>query len=1317
MESIDFTSLNASLNSDTEGEFIKELDPDLEEEITQLVPESYFSIPLSEAVAAVNSHLVSVDFSQPVRNRVTEIELLGETRIPTGTEFAGTTIGGLSGLAYDATNGVYYALSDDSGSETSHARFYTLEIDLSDGSLDEGDVNFTNVTTLLNLQGDPFTAGTIDPEGIALSDNNTFYITSEGNANKTIPPFVNEFSLSGQQLNELPVDDKFIPNAEGTVGVRSNLAFKSATISPDGRFLYTATANALQQDSPVIDLDQDSIARIVQYDLITGEVVAEFAYEVDAVPDVPNPENEFQTNGLVELLAIDNNGTLLALERTFSVGVGNTVKLYEVQTQGALNISSENDLFREEPFTDDGETVEPAPFVIDPAVTKTELLDIEADLGIEPDYLEALAWGSTLADGRQTLIIASDNNFSDTQTTQLITVAIDVDGIPLAQPTVETPLTQDSETAMTPLKGDSDDPAIWIHPNHPDESRVIATLKDGGAVVFDLQGEIVQTITPADINPSFEFGDIRYNNVDLIYSVDLPSQLAGESNATDIAVFSDRANDTLAIFGINATTGELFDLSASNLSDSNFSIFGVDDGEATAYGLATYVSPVSGKYYAFVTQADRNQVAQLELLPQIGPADEISIDAEVVRTLELPVPTGNPEDSQSEGIVVDQELGFMYVALEEEVGILKFAAEPESGNEFQIIQPLTEQPELTPEPFQNFITFGDSSVDVGNLFLTTNQTQPPSPPYFEGRFSNGPIFVERIAEELGLSASTPFVAGGNNYAFGGAELGEGTSIQGTPNIGNQIEFYLNGNTPTAEDLFLISGGSNNFFLLENLPNPVGTVDLLTDHITTLANAGGENFAVTNLPPLGNTPFLTNLGKTEVVNNFVSEYNILLDSELDALETELDIEIYEIDLESIIREIFNNPMAFGLTNVTGQALNQQTLEVVGNPNEFLFWDDVHPTATVGEIVAQNALEVLPAGTGKLTREEPFPLVPDIEGLDIYYGADGTGYLLANSQGDSSYAVFQREGNNEYLGRFAIGDNGDIDPVNESDGLAITNVSLGSAFPEGLVVFQDGANDPQNPVPDEEELENNSTNFKFVPWNDIANRFDIPLAINPTGFNPRNPQNLIDQPQASRLRFGGLENDVVEITGDNEIIFTGEGNDLVDASVGKGNNRLYGGGEADELFARTTDRLFGGKGDDRLDASAGAGNNRLYGNAGNDDFFAGSNDRLVGGIGSDRVFILEGGNNLITGGADADQFWIANAQLPASANTITDFTVGEDVLGIGGIDTITQFVDLTITQQGSDTIISSGNTELARLLGINESELTANQFLIQAEIPLP
>ncbi|MEB3211665.1 MAG: phytase, partial [Leptolyngbyaceae bacterium] len=752
------------------------------------------------------------------RQSVSDIEFLGEVQFPTGFIFEGTEVGGISGLAYDAARDVYYGLSDDR-SQINPARFYTLSIDVTDGSLDDGDVTFEAVTTLLDASGNPYPDSSLDPEGIALSSLGTLFISSEGDANALIEPFIDQFSLTGQQIDSLPVADVYSPTADQSSGIRNNLAFESLTITPDQKFLYTATENALFQDGPAASVDDGSLSRIIKYDLTTGQPVAEFVYEVEAVPEEPVPSDAFSTNGLVELLAIDNNGTLLALERGFSVGQGNTVKLFEIQTQGALDVNGINDLFREDEIDDDGEIIPPGPFEIDPAVTKREILDIEADLGISPDNLEALALGPVLPDGRQSLIIVSDNNFNAVdQFTQVLAFAIDFDTSPAVLPVVETPLTVDDEDGDTPLLGDSDDPAIWVHPENGDESIVIATLKDGGLAVFDLEGEILQTILPAS------FGDIRYNNVDLLYGVDVPAFTPGGFFSTDIAVVSDRANDTLAIFSIDESTGELTDITAPNLSDPDFSIFGVDDGEATAYGLATYRSPVTNKLYAFVTQADGNQVAQLELIPQVSPADQSFIDAEVVRIIDLPVPTGDPVDSQSEGIVADQELGDLYVALENEVGILKFSAEPDGGNDFEVIQ----------------------SID-------------------------------------------------------------------------------------------------------------------------------EDF----------------------------------------------------------------------------------------------------------------------------------LVPDIEGLNIYYSDNGTGYLIANSQGDSSYAVFTREGNNEYLGSFIVGSNGDIDQVNESDGLDVVNVALGDAFPNGLLVLQDGANDPQNVAEDDEELENNSTNFKFVDWAEVAASFGIPLDVNTTSYDPRNP----------------------------------------------------------------------------------------------------------------------------------------------------------------------------------------------------------------------
>jgi myo-inositol-hexaphosphate 3-phosphohydrolase len=122
-----------------------------------------------------------------------------------------------------------------------------------------------------------------------------------------------------------------------------------------------------------------------------------------------------------------------------------------------------------------------------------------------------------------------------------------------------------------------------------------------------------------------------------------------------------------------------------------------------------------------------------------------------------------------------------------------------------------------------------------------------------------------------------------------------------------------------------------------------------------------------------------------------------------------------------------------------------------------------------------------------------LTDDVEGLTIYYGANGTGYLLASSQGDNTFAAYSREGNNAFLGRFAIGSSGSIDGVQESDGADVTNVPLGPNYPFGLFVTQDGSNDPAVLVEDDGELENVSTNFKFVPWENIANAFPTALQI--------------------------------------------------------------------------------------------------------------------------------------------------------------------------------------------------------------------------------
>jgi 3-phytase len=111
-----------------------------------------------------------------------------------------------------------------------------------------------------------------------------------------------------------------------------------------------------------------------------------------------------------------------------------------------------------------------------------------------------------------------------------------------------------------------------------------------------------------------------------------------------------------------------------------------------------------------------------------------------------------------------------------------------------------------------------------------------------------------------------------------------------------------------------------------------------------------------------------------------------------------------------------------------------------------------------------------------------LTADIEGLAIYDAGDGRGYLLASSQGNDRFVIYERGAGNAYVGTFRIED-GDIDGVNDTDGIEVTSAPLGPAFPQGLFVAQDGSN--TKPAANQ--------NYKLVPWEAIASKFTPPLRI--------------------------------------------------------------------------------------------------------------------------------------------------------------------------------------------------------------------------------
>ena len=363
------------------------------------------------------------------------LEFLGEYRLPK-MEFDGTAVGGLSGITYDRQRDRFYIISDDR-SEYAPARFYTAKLVLGETSNGEESgfgiqtVEIERVTTLLGEDGNPFPTGTIDLEGIALSPQRSLYISSEGVTSQGIAPFIDEFDLeTGQWQRRLPIPDRYRPVIveDQPFGVQDNLGFEALTISANGYGvgqiepfrLFAATESALRQDiapntiealpSPNVDPQDPSNAgesaqaqpaRFLHY--LVGEdlptLLAEHLYWVEAPPD------SGAMNGLVDLLPLGQGGHLLSLERSFGWQVGFNAQIFQLVAGDATDISGVPQL--------SGDLTGITP------IHKRLLLNL-ADLGMPLDNLEGMIAGPQLPDGTQSLVLVSDDNFNDLQTTQFL---------------------------------------------------------------------------------------------------------------------------------------------------------------------------------------------------------------------------------------------------------------------------------------------------------------------------------------------------------------------------------------------------------------------------------------------------------------------------------------------------------------------------------------------------------------------------------------------------------------------------------------------------------------------------------------------------------------------------------------------------------------------------------------------------------------------------------------------------------------------------------------------------------------------------------
>ena len=287
--------------------------------------------------------------------------------------------------------------------------------------------------------------------------------------------------------------------------------------------------------------------------------------------------------------------------------------------------------------------------------------------------------------------------------------------------------------------------------------------------------------------------------------------------------------------------------------------------------------------------------------------------------------------------------------------------------------------------------FGDSLSDAGNVAVASSVTGsafPVSPPYFRqsygsisgNTFSNGQTWVQNLSLSLGLGTLAPSFAGGTDFAFGGGETGPTPQNASSPGLqaislpAQLTAFQTRFDTPSDNALYTVSAGSNDLLDILNASGltaqqQISYVNAAVGNeisfINDLVGEGATDIVVLNVPDLGKTPGITSrpAAVASQASLLSSVYNASLVTQLASIEA---VRIRVVDAYGLLGDATANPAAYGLTNATtpvwsgnytsgsSGALAETNLAL---QNQFLFWDQLHPTETGHQTLANAAVEQL------------------------------------------------------------------------------------------------------------------------------------------------------------------------------------------------------------------------------------------------------------------------------------------------------------------------------------------------------------------------
>lgn len=292
--------------------------------------------------------------------------------------------------------------------------------------------------------------------------------------------------------------------------------------------------------------------------------------------------------------------------------------------------------------------------------------------------------------------------------------------------------------------------------------------------------------------------------------------------------------------------------------------------------------------------------------------------------------------------------------------------------------------------FEQMYIFGDSNSDQGNVLNVSGF--PPEPYFYQGRFTNGPNWVDYLSSDLGLNpeistnlppGSSSLPTDGINFTFGGATSGDVNigNLPGQPpllpGLQQQVDYFadlLDGATANTEALYMIWIGPNDYvYSLNNGvidPNiPTTSVNNVTAAIDELNALGANNILVFNEPNIALTPLGQTLPPEAIafLSGLTDQQNALLDQSVNQLnQANPELNLASFDTDGFFNEILNNPNEFGLNNITDNCSgvdfpnlpdSVDNFSPCDNPDEYLFWDNQHLTSAVHELIADEVLDTL------------------------------------------------------------------------------------------------------------------------------------------------------------------------------------------------------------------------------------------------------------------------------------------------------------------------------------------------------------------------